>query len=41
MFTLTEDKSKTCKLSDLDRVFLATNLEEGKGEADQVSGCVV
>ncbi|KAF5832483.1 hypothetical protein DUNSADRAFT_11605 [Dunaliella salina] len=31
------DKSKGCKLSDLDRVFLATNLEEGKSEADKIN----
>jgi len=35
---LTDDKSKGCKLADLDRVFLVTNLEEGKSEKDKV-GC--
>eukprot|EP00983_Pelagomonas_calceolata_P085161 1156503-Pelagomonas_calceolata.AAC.8 len=32
-----DDRSKGCKLSDLDRVFLATNLEEGKSEADKIN----
>jgi len=34
---IADDRSKGCKLSDLDRVFLATNLEEGKSEADKIN----